>query len=104
MADGAMAKTNFTEADGHQLAADMLREIHAHWLARQQDVPDEQIRDLWRRDDSSILRRYLATVIEPRSAELEQGFFAVLTDYIGSAPEGTPDPDCYEPKPEARHE
>lgn len=75
---------NFSEADGYQLAADMLREIQEHWGAREDGVPDKEIATLWKRDDSAILRRYLENVERSRSAALARGFFAVLTDYLGS--------------------
>lgn len=93
-------KTNFTEADGHQIAADMLREIKQHWLTREDGVPDDQVADLWRHDDSTILRRYLASVRRRCDRALERGFFAALTDYLGS--ESPPDPEFYEAE-EARH-
>lgn len=88
----------FTEQDGHQLAADMLREIRAHWDSRspEESVPDDQLADLWKHDDSKILRKYLAAVRQRRSAELEHGFFAVLTDFIGCSGESSPDPETYE--------
>lgn len=88
---------HFTEADGHQLAADMLRELRVHYLAREEGVTtDAEIEALWHRDDSAILRRYLSTVRRRRSPALEKGFLAVLTDQLGAAQDGAIDPDFYE--------
>ena len=96
----AVSKRNtniFQATDGHQLAIDMLREIHEQWLAREDGVPDDQVGDLWRRDDSAVLRRYLKTVGASRSPALEAGFFAVLTDFIGGTLDGVvPELEFYE--------
>lgn len=84
------------EADGHQLAADMLREIQTHWEARQDGISDADLNGLWRRDDSEILRRYLNTVTSRNCPALEHGFFAVLTDFIGVSKDSTIEPKFYE--------
>lgn len=93
----------FTEADGHQLAVDMLREIEAHYrkigalIESWPDSRDNEIGDFWKQDKSEILRRYLGTVAAKGSPALEHGFFAVLTDYIGSTQgDGVvPEPEYY---------
>jgi hypothetical protein len=86
---------SFTREDGHQLAADMIREIREEWEEREEGVPEEQITDLWRKDKSEVLRRYLATVRKSHSRALEHGFFAVLTDILGND-DCVLDPEAYE--------
>ena len=73
------------EDDGYELAADLLREIEGHWNSRSDGVDDEELDDLWKHEESAILRRYLQMVGERHCPALEKGFFAVLTDFIGSA-------------------
>jgi hypothetical protein len=87
-----------SESDGHQLAVDMLDEIAAHWTSRQEGVPADQIGTHWKRDDGAILRRYLGVLQSQNSESLQHGFFAVLTDYIGSAAADgcVPDLETYE--------
>lgn len=82
------------EGDGHQLAADMIRELRAHWQAREEGVPDDQIDALWQREDSRILRQYFEITGQPGNEAIARGFFAVLTDMLGNV-DGT-DPEFYE--------
>lgn len=89
----------FTEADGRQLAADMLREIGARWLEGQGglDANDRSINEQIINREPGALRRYLATVRDSGSEALERGFLCVLTDFIGSSvTEGVPDVALYE--------
>lgn len=87
----------FTEADGRQLAVNMLLEIRDE-LGVDECVLDPDARD--GRPQSDVLARYLRTVRDAGAAA-EAGFVAVLTDFVGSAFEATPDPESYEAR-EAR--
>jgi hypothetical protein len=90
----------FTEADGHQLAADMLREVHDEWLTDPWQA-DDGIAG-WRKAAPVVLPRYLMKVREASSPELERGFFAVLTDFIGGSLDGVvPEAQFYERESEA---
>ncbi len=86
---------HFTEEDGHQLAADMLRELETHYHERGTLIEawpesmDSEIGDFWKKDKSEILRRYLATMGAKGSPALEHGFFAVLTDVLASQCDGS---------------
>lgn len=108
---GADMADPFTEEDGHQLAVDLVREVEAHITHRRdhlRDVSDAEFErtydsgEVWRNDESVVLRRYLATVRESGSAALEKGFLAVLTSHLGSGGvEGGPfGLESYEPKGE----
>ena len=82
----------FTESDGRRLAIDMLLEI------RDELSVDECVLDAnWRdgRPQSDVLVRYLKSV-RSAGAAAEAGFVAVLTDFVGSVFEFTPDPEEYE--------
>ncbi len=82
----------FTQADGRQLAIDMLLEIRDE-LGVDECVLDADARD--GRAQSDVLARYLRAVRDA-GASAEAGFVAVLTDFVGSAFEATPDPEEYE--------
>lgn len=85
----------FTEEDGHQLAADLIRALEeqvaigeeaAVAAAPNDEAASEAVCAAWRNnvDGIKILRRHLATVRKARSPELERGFLAVLVDKIGA--------------------
>ena len=91
----------FTEADGHQLAADMLRDVHDEWFNNEEYQAASPGAE-WALLKGEVLCRYLDTVRNSQSATLERGFYSVLTDYIGSCMDGVvPDADFYEK--ESRH-
>lgn len=72
-----------TEADGRQLAADMLRELGEQWNAFDLDgVPDADIREVMVNREPDTLRRYLATVRAKKSRALERGFLCALSEFI----------------------
>jgi hypothetical protein len=87
----AALREDFTEADGHQLLADMLREIHEDWLAQDEartaELDDDTLGD-WRKLDVAVLRRYIETVRRKRSTALARGFYAALYEFIGQALDG----------------
>jgi hypothetical protein len=92
---------NFTEADGHQLAADMLREVREEYFARERDdMTDAEISALWHTAEPEALARYMNTVRNSGSAALERGFYQVLTDVLGND-DVSPEPDFYERSTEA---
>lgn len=92
-----MAEARFTEADGYRLAADLLRDVREHYLAREKGLSVEQVEGLWKQDNSDVIRRYLTVLSTKKSPALERGFFAVLTDFIGSAADGAVcDPEFYQ--------
>lgn len=73
-----------TEADGRQLAADMLRELGEQWNAFDlEGVPDADIREVMLNREPDTLRRYLATVKSKKSQPLERGFLCALSESIG---------------------
>ncbi len=86
----------FSEADGHQLAADLLREMGADYARRadamEAGAPDGLSEEkftllckkFWSKHRSPILRRYLSMVSDRNSPELSHGFYAVLSDILGS--------------------
>jgi hypothetical protein len=82
----------FTQADGRRLAIDMLLEIRDD-VGVNESVLDDDARD--GRPQSDVLARYMRTVKHAGGAA-EAGFVAVLTDFIASAFEATPDPAEYE--------
>lgn len=85
-------RIKFTEADGHQLAVDLLREVGHEW-----STFEDSTSDAWKRQQVQVVARYLATLREHSSPELERGFCAVLTDYLGACVNGgVPDPEYYE--------
>lgn len=87
----------FSAADGHQLAADMLRDVYAGWQAHEKGIPDELLATHWRHADSAVLRRYLDTVKAKGCAELERGFYAVITHFIGCSVSGVvPSPEVFD--------
>lgn len=92
---------SFTQEDGHQLAADMMREIHDHWRAREEGVVDDaELAMLWRRDNGAIVKLYFETVGARGSEDLARGFYAVLTDFIGCCVDGSVvPPEFYEKEP-----
>jgi hypothetical protein len=78
---------DFTEADGRQLAIDMLRDLADEWEASDElleGVPDDEITETILRRDPAVLRRYLKVMRARRCAALERGFLAVLADMLGS--------------------
>ena len=82
----------FTEADGRQLAIDMLLEIRDR-VGVDECVLEDSVRD--GRPQSDVLARYMRSVRDAGEAA-EAGFVAVLMDFVGSAFEATPDPESYE--------
>lgn len=82
----------FTEADGRQLAIDMLLEIRDE-LGVDECVLEDEGRD--GRQQSDVLARYLRAVRDAGAAA-EAGFIAVLTDFVGSAFEAPSAPEDYE--------
>lgn len=109
MATPKSSKPQFTEADGRQLAVDMLREIGDWWfnvsesMSEAQGEKDAMVPFL--RRDPRILRRYIRTVEAKRSAALSRGFFTVVTEYIGGAIHGAPSDidSAYEPSGGGSH-
>lgn len=81
-----------TAADGRHLAVDLLRELQA--VGSDECLVDAQYRQ--GRPQCDALARYLRVVRESGSTEVEVGFVAVLTDFIGSAFEVVVDPSAYE--------
>ena len=80
-------RNTLTEADGRQLACDMLRDLADEWEANDQyleGVPDDQITETLLRRDPAVLRRYLKVLRAKRCPALEQGFLAVISDMLGS--------------------
>ncbi len=103
---------HFTEADGRQLAADMLRELGRDWeTVGLPDVPVGEISEALISEmceamiarDPDTLRRFLRVVQEKGSPALERGFLCALNDYLGSSMAGgfKRDPSAYE---ERRHD
>jgi hypothetical protein len=88
----------FTEADGRQLAVDMLRELREEWRSADlEGVLDEDIKETLIDAEPTTLRRYLTVVQQRKSAPLERGFLCVVSNYIAGATDGTiPDPEYYE--------
>ena len=85
-----------TEADGRQLAADMLKEMERIGFD-ELALDGAQYRE--GRPQNDVLARYLAAA--RGSADIERGFLAVLTDVLGSAAEH--DGGAYFHRLEARH-
>jgi hypothetical protein len=91
-------KKLYTQEDGHELAVKALREIQAHVAARWErenptppggaDIPENAPDDAWRTENGEILRRYISTLSEAQSLALARGFYAVLTETIGSSLNG----------------
>lgn len=80
------------DADGRQLAVDLLRELRAAWEDESWLIDE---RTGAQRDN--VVLRYLAVLRTQGSPSAEAGFAAVLTDFMGSAVNGgVPDPDLYE--------
>lgn len=82
-----------TEADGRQLAVDMLRELES-WDLKMGDglIPppggeDSELdaTEHGLNQEPEIFRRYLAAVHRARSSGVERGFLCVLSEFIGSA-------------------
>lgn len=95
-----------TEADGHQLLADMLREVSDEWLKYWDGQPEDSggntWSDGWHMLKGEVLQRYFKLVSESHSPELRRGFFAALTDFLGQASNGgVNDPEFYEKTPSA---
>jgi hypothetical protein len=83
-----MAK--LTEADGRQLAVDLLRELQDFGY-----LDEYLIQGGTGRLANNVALRFLDTVRD--SAELRLGFAAVLTDFIsGAYHRGVTDPEAYE--------
>ena len=84
---------SLTEADGRQLAVDMLRELLtwteqiddrvAESIGESNEMPD--MRELMLSQDPEIMRRYLSTVAQSGSAELERGFLCVLSHSLANS-------------------
>lgn len=92
----ANERSTLTEADGYQLAADMLRDLHEEWLSDEEFQQTEE-EGAWRLLRGDTVRRYMETVSNSGSQALERGFYAVLTDFIGSCVDGAvPDAEFYE--------
>jgi hypothetical protein len=90
MAGNNRSTAEFTEADGRQLAVDMLRELR-EWTERvnerecdkmsdDEDEPD--MREVILGEEPEIFRRYLATMQSKNSAALERGFLCVLSHFM----------------------
>ena len=75
--------STLTEATGHQMALAMLKQIGKHWNAREKGVPDEEIHDLWKREQSRVMRLHLKAVERLNNEAVTKGFYAVLTDILG---------------------
>lgn len=100
----AIAKTPFTEADGRQLAVDMLRELGDQWISADlEQVPDDQITETLINIEPTIVRRYVESALASDHS-VQRGFLCVLSEYIGSAVNGSQlDPEGYERYMESRH-
>ena len=92
MAQAKGGRALLTAADGRQLAADLLRELKVAGV--DECMVDAKYRD--GRPQCDALARYLRVARESGSAEVEASFIAVLTDFVGSAFEGAPDPAEHE--------
>jgi len=103
MAAESRNPARFTEADGRELAVNMLREL-AEWdgkvdervfesITDENNVPD--MTDVLLDEEPEILTRYLATVRRKKSAELERGFLCLLSHFLASAAAGE---SCLEEK------
>ena len=75
----------FTEADGHQLAIDLLDEMQDIGMDELGIDEADEYRD--GRPQNDVLTRYLR--VAQTHPQVEKGFLAVLTDVIGSHVEGT---------------
>ena len=95
--------SELTETDGRQLAIDMMREIEARWADHSDlehieqpgdDDDDEeycrQCTEIEINREPEILRRYLDTVRNSRSAKLERGFLCLVTELLASVHCGGP--------------
>lgn len=93
-----MAPEMLMETDGHQLAVNMLLEL------RDVGVDECVLSNEYRegRPQTAILARYLAAT--RGNDRVEAGFIAVLTDFVGSAFEASPDPEAYEREIERRRD
>jgi hypothetical protein len=90
MAEINPSTTSFTEADGRQLAIDMLRELKG-WAeqidARECEKIDQggempDMREVMLGEEPEILRRYLAAIGRMQSPVLERGFLCVLSQSL----------------------
>jgi len=92
------SRAALTEADGRQLAADLIRELGEHWKAIDLEaVPDDRIKETMLGMEPVILRRYLAVVQKRKNAALQRGFLSALSDFVGSCVDGgVPDASYYE--------
>jgi len=91
-------KAMFTEADGRQLAVDLIRELQSQWLDQPSlptDAHVDAFLDAQLSRPPTILRRYLAAA-HRGGRKLERGFLCVLSDVIASSCEGSPEPEYYE--------
>jgi hypothetical protein len=90
---------NFTEADGRQLAVDMIRELD-HFKINEDSLWLWSINAKYRPEDTpqdNVLLRYLDNIQQRGSRDLLMGFCAVITDYFGCAGSaGVPDEAFYE--------
>ena len=83
------------KSDGYKLFVRMARALHKQWCAPIPDsVPDSNLRNLWRKADTTTVRRCLDQAAKS-APKVQEGFFLALTDYIGSAPEVTWDHEHY---------
>lgn len=94
------AAPTLTEADGRQLAVDMLRDLGDRWNDQEgldADGEPSEVTEALMNREPDILRRYLGQVHARNSPQVERGFLCVLSEYIGSAVEGAPlDLDAYD--------
>lgn len=99
-----MKAKNFTEADGRQLAADMLRDIHQRYGENEERIVasfgDQEPPRMWPLlldQEPDVLRRYLGTVRRAKSRNLERGFLCAVSHFIAcSIDGGDPDPEEYD--------
>jgi hypothetical protein len=91
MAANNRSTAEFTEADGRQLAVNMLCELEG-WVRKVEDrvVPSDgedepYMRDILLNEEPEILRRYLANMHRSGSTALERGFLCLLSHALAMA-------------------
>lgn len=86
-----MAESHFTEADGRQLAVDLIRELEQYQTDDEDGPWPWNIKAMHRpkgTQQDNVVLRHLDTIQQSGSRSLLMGFCAVLTDYLGDAHHG----------------
>lgn len=83
-------RTGFSQADGRQLAVDLLYELIS-WVEEIDNREDAKIKagedepnmqEVYLNEEPTILRRYIAIVQQSGDPELERGFFSILNHFL----------------------